>query len=188
MRKLILIKHSLPEMVPEVSARDWQLNAEGRRRCEPLADWLVSYQPLQIIASREPKAVETAELVATRLGLPVEVADDLHEHDRSNVGLLPAEQIRGLVAEFFRNPAELVFGRETARQAQARFRASVERSVAAQPAGNLAIVAHGTVITLLVASYSVIEPYAFWQRLGLPAAVVLSLPGYQLEEVVEEFT
>jgi len=35
--RLILVKHSLPEIVDGMRARDLRLGEEGRRRCDPLA-------------------------------------------------------------------------------------------------------------------------------------------------------
>ncbi len=36
-RRLILVKHSLPVLEPAVPAREWRLGEEGRRRCAGLA-------------------------------------------------------------------------------------------------------------------------------------------------------
>ena len=52
------------------------------------------------------------------------------------------------------------------------------------PAGNLAIVSHGTVMTLFLAHVSGIDPVPFWKQLGLPAFVVLSYPDLALLKVV----
>lgn len=70
---LILVRHSLPEMDFTVSAHQWHLSDEGRRRCEPLADALTDYHPVAIASSGEPKAVETAQIIAERFGLRVEI-------------------------------------------------------------------------------------------------------------------
>jgi broad specificity phosphatase PhoE len=138
-----------------------------------------------LLSSNEPKAVETAQLVAAQLDLHAEIAPRLHEHDRSNLPYLPAEEFQTLIADFFRRPSNLVMGRETAHQARDRFSNAVQRLITERPRGNIAIVAHGTVITLFVAEHAGIEPYAFWQCLGLPSFVVLSLPDLGLLEVVE---
>jgi broad specificity phosphatase PhoE len=53
------------------------------------------------------------------------------------------------------------------------------------PDQTVAIVSHGTVITLYVARAAGVEPFAFWQGLGLPAFVVLSWPRLGLLNVVE---
>ena len=51
MSTLILVKHSLPEIVENVPAREWKLSAEGQARCKKLAISLAKFQPDQIISS-----------------------------------------------------------------------------------------------------------------------------------------
>jgi broad specificity phosphatase PhoE len=185
MSYLILVKHALPDLIPAVPAAEWRLGEVGRRGSAALAERLRPYQPAAIIASREPKATETGSIAATILGIPFATAKNLHEHDRSGVGWLTAEVLDAKVAEFFARPSELVMGRETAGAARERFTDAVEQVLATHPPDNLAIVAHGTVITLLVAAHNPIEPFPLWKRLGCPSFVVLSLPGMALVEVVE---
>jgi broad specificity phosphatase PhoE len=185
-RRLILVRHSLPEYVTGVPASQWRLSAEGRRRCEQLAGQLAGHHPATIITSKEAKALETGQIVAEVLGLPLESVEDLHEHERGAVTDLGGQdEFRAQVAHLLEQPGELVMGYETADQAHARFAAAVARVVAQHPSGNVAIVSHGTVMTLFVARANQVDPVPLWRSLGLPAFVVLSLPGMDLLEVVE---
>ena len=79
-----------------------------------------------------------------------------------------------------------MFGRETANQARERFAAAVERVATRHRSGDVVIVAHGSVIALFVAEHTPLEPFALWQRLGLPSLVVLGLPGCELLTIVEK--
>jgi broad specificity phosphatase PhoE len=187
-RKLILIRHSLPEIVPSVPASQWRLSDDGRRRCERLAERLAAYEPCVIVTSLEPKAIETGQIVARILGIPVETAPDLHEHERPNVEPFGTRQeFEARVSRLFEHPAELVFGAETADQAHQRFASAIHDVLATARRGNLAIVTHGTVLTLFVARAAGLDPIPFWKRLGLPAFVVLSLPDLS-PQVVENVT
>jgi broad specificity phosphatase PhoE len=183
MRYLILVRHSLPEVVPAVPGYLWQLSAEGRTRCRLLAEQLSSYQPASIVSSVEPKAAETAALLSAHLHIPYKTVEGLHEHERGNVPYLGKEAWAQTVAAFFAQPDELVFGKETATQAFQRFNASVQQ-VQQQEEGNIVIVAHGTVISLFVAHYTDLQPLLFWRSLDTPAFVVLSVPDYSLVNVV----
>lgn len=186
MPTLILVKHSHPEIIPGVPANAWHLSAEGQRRCAPLADALAPYAPTVILSSTEPKAAETARLVAERLGLPVKGAEGLHEHDRTDLPFLSADDFQAAVARFFAEPGRLVMGGETADEAQARFAAAVAAVLAAHPAEEtVVIVAHGTVIALFVAAVAGLDGRALWQRLGLPAFVVLDRETMAVRTVVE---
>jgi broad specificity phosphatase PhoE len=128
---LILVKHSLPAIEPGVAAAAWRLSPAGRARCRPLADALAPYRPDYLFASAEPKATETAMLVAAQLGLGYAVAADLHEHRRATVPWLDAADFAAQVARCFAEPAALVMGEETADQAHRRFAGAVDTLVAA---------------------------------------------------------
>ncbi len=45
MPRLILVKHSLPEIVPALPANEWRLSEGGRPRCRVLAERLAAYSP-----------------------------------------------------------------------------------------------------------------------------------------------
>jgi broad specificity phosphatase PhoE len=182
---LILIRHSQSQPEPERPASQWPLTETGRRRCIALAERLAAYAPDLIVASRERKASQTGALVATRLGLPTKIADGLHEHQREHAGWLPDPAFEQAVSAFFARPNELVFGEETAYQASARFDAAVRGVLAAHPSQTVALVSHGTVITLFVAQHAGLAALPFWKRLGMPAIVVMSLPEMRLLEVIE---
>jgi len=184
MRKLILIKHASPLVVPGTPPEKWKLSDKGRESCGPLAEAVRAHAPAIIVASEEPKARETAEIVAKALDVPVETAADLHEHDRTNVPHMRSGEFISHMEVVFRKPTERVLGRESAVQALDRFERAVNDVVARHPAGNIAIVSHGTVIALLAAEHS--ERYGFdlWREMQLPSLVVMDLPGYELREVV----
>ena len=185
MPELILVKHSLPEIVSTLPASQWGLSEAGRLNCRALADSLAAYHPDVVVASSEPKAAETGEIVASTLGRPLATIEELHEHDRDNVGFLSGEHFEAAIARFFENPQSLVLGRETADQAHQRFAAAIEAIVTRYPTETVAVVTHGTVIALFVARATGLDPFPFWKRLDTPAFVVLSLPDRKVLMVVE---
>lgn len=182
---LILIRHSQSQPEPARPASQWPLTQAGRQRCVALAERLAAYAPDVIVTSRERKADETGALVAAQLGLPAMAADGLHEHLREHVGWLPNPAFEQAVTAFFTRPDDLVFGEETAGQAGARFDTAVRDVLAAHPGQTVAVVSHGTVITLFVAQHAGIAPLPFWKSLGMPAMVVFSLPDLRLLEVID---
>jgi broad specificity phosphatase PhoE len=185
---LILVKHSLPEINPDVPAASWKLSAEGRKRCAPLANALAVYHPGTIITSLEPKAIETGQLVATHLGLTCTPGDDLHEHLRLTVPFSGRQEFEAEIARFFAEPDRLVLGEETAAQASVRFERAVAELVSHHPQETLIVISHGTVISLFYKSRTAKDPYSLWQALDLPAYLVFSLPEPELVEVVSELS
>jgi broad specificity phosphatase PhoE len=186
LRSLLLIKHSLPEIVENLQASEWHLSAEGCQRCAALARAVAPYVPQVILSSREPKAQETAQILADSLKRNFVVVDNLHEHERTKTPFFSKAEFQASVQRFFDQPDRLVMGDETADAAQARFGKAIQSILADRPNDNLAIVAHGTVISLFVARQTGLDGFSLWQRLGLPSFVVLSLPDLNLVKVVEK--
>lgn len=184
--RIILVKHARPDLISGKPANSWLLSDEGRKSCAPLAERLREYAPDIIITSSEPKANETGLLVSEALGIPFQTAAGLHEHERSTTPLMnDTSAWEALVKEFFERPDELVFGDETASQAQERFTSALTAVLDARPDQTIVVVCHGTVISLYAGQVAGIDPFPLWQRLGLPSYVVFSRPDMEITEVVE---
>jgi broad specificity phosphatase PhoE len=179
---LILIRHAQVQIDTAVSSHQWQLSADGRSASHKLATKIVPYQPAHVITSQEAKAEVTGQIIAERLNIPCATAAGLQEHNRQGVPYFSDKaQFETAVANFFTHPDELVFGQETAVQAATRFTQAVNREIAAHPQTNIAIVAHGTVLTLFICQYNLkLNPIQFWQSLTLPCAFVLTLSAGKL--------
>ncbi len=198
MSKLIFIRHSQSQPDPSIPSRKWGLTEEGRRRCEPLAILLAPYNLDVIITSTEPKAIDTGVLVAQKLEIPCQVMENLHEHEREKAPFFDTkEEFLEAVTHLFSRPAELVFGEETAIQARDRFARAVASALAAYPQENIAIVTHGTVLSLFASQFAGQDttPHltswgtiTFWQCLGMPALVAFSHPEMNLLAQVNEIT
>jgi broad specificity phosphatase PhoE len=185
MAKLILIKHAPPQVEPGVSSHEWKLSPAGREKAAVLAERLRVHAPSVVFTSDEPKAIETAQIVADALGVPHQVAADLHEHDRSNVPQMPTREFISSMALFFKRPTELVLGRETAETAGRRVTGAIDRIIAENQGRDVAIVTHGTVLALYLAPLLPADPFELWRRLALPSFVVLDLASKKSIETVE---
>ena len=183
MSVLVFVKHSLPLVDPGVPARKWRLSDEGRVRSRMLGEELAGYELDLVVSSDEPKAVETAEIAAGALDVPIEIVERLHEHERATVGFLEKERFERSVERFFCRPAELVFGAETADEAHDRFSKAVNGLSDRFRCEKIAIVTHGTVLSLFVSRISELEPFTLWKRLGLPSWVALSRPDFRVVEI-----
>jgi probable phosphoglycerate mutase len=172
---LIFVKHSVPEIQADRPANTWKLSEEGRLGAQHLAEHLKSFDPEVILSSQEPKANETAEILAHRLRLDLKIMPDLHEHDRSNVPYLPHEAFQASIQDFFQKPDELVFGRETANQVYTRFYRAVHAILSEHQDKTIVLVTHGTVIALFVSRLTGSSDLELWNRLRLPSFVALDL-------------
>ena len=157
---------------------------EGRRRCQIFADWLIPYQLQRIVTSHEVKAHETGEILADRLRIPCQIAEGLHEHIRKPGSSFDQIAFKHSMKEFFENPERLVFGEETASQANQRFYQAVCFVMAEYSGQRIAIVSHGTVMSLFICWGNRLAAYPYWLNLGMPALAVLELPDFQLKETI----
>lgn len=135
-----------------------------------------------VIASREIKALATARSLAHSLAAEVGTAPGLEEHHRADEPLVEPDEFQRAMRRFFASPETLVFGDETANEAAARFRAAVTSVLASQPGRRLAIVSHGTVMTLLLAAPNGLDPYALWSSLAMPEAFVVRSSDWRIFE------
>ena len=179
MNNLILVRHSEPEIQPGKPASTWRLSERGRTRARKLAQELRGFSPASIWCSKEPKAIETARILADALNVPVNVTDGLEEHHRTAMPYFPTQdEFEQANQQFFRNPQQLVLGEETAQQSLRRFTVAVNRIIATDPAETAIVVTHGTVMTLYMASVSGVQPMCFWRSLETPSFVVLTPPDH----------
>jgi broad specificity phosphatase PhoE len=185
MQKLILIKHAAPLVDPAKSSDLWKLSEAGREQAARLAEPLRAMEIAAIVSSEEPKANETAEILGSALSVKVSTSRELREHDRRNVPHMRSRDFISMVELFFRKPDDRVLGSESANEALERFTKAVDEVIASHAEGNVAIVAHGTVIALCLEANSQRNGFELWRAMGLPSYAVVSLPGREVVEVVE---
>ena len=158
MAALIFITH--PEVVidPDRPVPEWPLNATGRARMERFAEVLAGNGISAVYASTERKAMDGAEIVAKRLGLPFKTDEALGENDRSATGYIAPPEFWEVVREFFGRPHESIRGWERAIDAQARIVEAVSRIARdKETSGDIVIVSHGGVGALLTAHLQNVE-------------------------------
>jgi broad specificity phosphatase PhoE len=156
MSSLIFLTH--PEVVidPLVPITQWPLNPIGRARMERFADALTGRPLSAVHASTEQKAIDGADIIAKRFGLPVQTDEDLGENDRSSTGYIAPPEFWDVVREFFAHPHQSIRGWERAIDAQTRIVAAMRRVVQATT-GDAVIVSHGGVGALLTAHLQNVE-------------------------------
>jgi broad specificity phosphatase PhoE len=89
---------------------------------------------------------------------------------------------------FFASPADRVFGEESADECRTRFSAAIDAILSDEPAHNVAIVSHGTVISLYAAPFFNLQPIDLWQRIVWPSYLVIDTSTKQGVAIVESLT
>lgn len=143
------LTHPQVDVAPGVPVPQWGLSAAGRARVASLAASHGLQGTTLVVSSTERKAVETAAPLAAGLGVPHDTRPAMHENDRSATGFLPPEEFEAMADRFFARPLDSVRGWERAIDAQTRIVTEVDAVLAAAPMGDILIVGHGAVGTLL---------------------------------------
>jgi broad specificity phosphatase PhoE len=184
MRKLLLIKHAAPLIDPTIASHHWTLSEAGKASCTGLAREVAKHAPARLFSSVEPKAHETAALLADALSLPLETRDGLREHNRSNVPHMRTSDFISSVELFFRKRSDRVLGLESAAECLQRFEQAVNGVLDSSGEQSTAIVAHGTVISLYLADRSQTSAFEIWRQMKLPSFAVVDADHDQVVEIV----
>jgi len=144
------LTHTNVLIVPDRPAGEWGLNPQGQQRAHAIgqANWITTTN--HIFSSGERKAIETATPIAATLGIGFDIRDQTHENDRSSTGYLPPDEFEETADRFFADPNQSVRGWETATHAQTRIVRETEALLGDCPAGDVLIIGHGAVGTLLL--------------------------------------
>jgi probable phosphoglycerate mutase len=144
--RIVLVRHGETDWNLERRYQghlDPPLNAAGRAQSEELAELLAAERIDAIYSSDLRRALETAEIVGARLGLPVVTDEGLREVDLGSwAGLTPEE-----VAERFGESS--THDGETRSEHTARVVGAVRRIAARHPEGCILVVTHGGSIRAL---------------------------------------
>ncbi|WP_306262637.1 histidine phosphatase family protein [Pararhizobium sp. IMCC21322] len=143
------LSHPQVRVDPAVAVPDWGLSDIGRSRTESVSHSHSLQSTTSIISSSERKAVETADMLARPLKLKVQERPATHENDRSATGFLSPDVFEDTANRFFERPHQSIDGWERAIDAQGRIVTEVISAIQDHGAGDLLIVGHGGVGTLL---------------------------------------
>tara|TARA_R110002020_G_scaffold48855_6_gene139544 strand:+ start:15807 stop:16406 length:600 start_codon:yes stop_codon:yes gene_type:complete len=135
---------------PMMPVERWGLNETGRRRVEAITAAAALRGTTSVISSNETKAIETAQPIAAALGFELVIRHGMHENDRTATGYLPPEEFELVADQFFANADQSVRGWERAVDAQARIVAETLATFENAPEGDVLLVGHGAVGTLLM--------------------------------------
>ena len=164
-----LLGHRIAGRMPGV-----RLSAAGNAQAQRLADQLASSPIQAVYASPLERARETAQPLAARLGLQVEIAEDVNELDFGEWTGRTLEELRE-IAEWglfnsFRSGARIPGG-ELMPEAQMRIVRFLERAARRHADAHVAVVSHGDVIKSALAYY-LGAPLDLFQRIEVgPASV-----------------
>jgi broad specificity phosphatase PhoE len=157
-----------------VHPTDWHLDDAGRADASRLAERLEVAPAIGcLMASTEPKALETAERIAARWGAEVVPDDGLREAARPGIG----PGYRAVVHRYLRG--ELPDGWEAHAEVEARVAASVAAAADLAAGRPVVVVSHGLALALHLGDRlgRDFDRESFWSSLAFPDAWALDEAG-----------
>jgi broad specificity phosphatase PhoE len=141
------------------------LSASGRKSAEHLAS-VLSAQPIaEIYSSPYRRSIETVTPLAKRLGLHVQLIDDLRERKLPTVR---AAEVHTLVESAWRSPSVAPAEGESNVAAQARGLATMEGLIARHRGEQVVVATHGNLLALIINAFDPAFGFESWCKLSLP--------------------
>ncbi len=176
----LLIRHGETDTLSRIlagRAPGTALNARGQAQAAQLAERLAGAGIRRIVSSPLERARQTAEPLARRLGLAVEIAEELNELDFGSWTGRTFEDLRATVPwqryNRFRSTTRMADG-ELIGQVQARAISLMVRLAAEFPDETIALFSHGDVIRAVVAHFAGM-PLDFLHRIEISPASVTTV-------------
>ena len=147
-----MIRHARPvrDEAPEGGSADPVLADLGRLQAETTADFLIDEGIDHIVSSSMKRAVQTAEPLAARLGLGIEMLDDFRESDHRSRIYVPTEEWSRddpAVAHYYdedRDLSDTIFS-DGYEEFRARVHNGFEHVIGANRSRTVAVFCHGMV-------------------------------------------
>lgn len=157
--RLLLVRHAAHDLAGRALAGRMpglSINGQGRSQAEALASRLAPEGIAAVYSSPQPRACETAAPLASRLGLPVDIAPEFDEIDFGAWTGCSFDQVRdqhpAAWSEWVdRRSAATPPGGEAFADMQRRALAGMDRLRMSHPQQSLVVVSHGDVIKAVLA-------------------------------------
>lgn len=171
---LYLVRHPHTRVDPSQPASRWGLSDRGRAEVRTLVALPLWASVSHVYTSSQPKTTLVGTAVQQAHSIPFTVNNALDEAQRD--GWLGTDAFEAAQRAFFVEPESTpVAGWESAHAAQTRFLAAMDGILRQHPPGeSLAVVSHGTVLTLYAAHVRGVPPtFDDWQQIGFAAIMAV---------------
>ncbi|MHA2141074.1 MAG: histidine phosphatase family protein [Candidatus Thorarchaeota archaeon] len=163
------MKHGKTAIDRNFPVHDWPLTEEGLRQVEALVSSGIFDSVDSIFSSTEPKAMQTAQPFADRLGIDIVSFPELRELDRAKGGFLSKAKYQQSVKEILNRHA-VVTGWELRENALSRFQSGIMKIMSKDDFDQALLISHGLVLSMHFADLlGVDDVFSRWQKMDFCA-------------------
>ena len=180
--RLVLVRHGETDLNRQGRVQGLNadpLNALGRVQADSIAEAVAADMPFDLYASPVPRALETASVVSSRLGVSVTRLDPVREADAGELVGLTGEEMRRRYPAFMERWAAdagtaRMPGGESMEEVRLRAWRAVDRLRSGHPHDTVVVVAHNQTIGAIVAT-ALDMPLLHFQRLSFALGSITRL-------------
>jgi broad specificity phosphatase PhoE len=181
MAYLYLIRHPRTHVDPSRQAHEWAISDQGRAQVHALTEAPFWKNVVAIYSSNQAKAIEPARTIGQHYGIPVTSMPGLAEVQRGTEIYHSTGDYNTILSKFFSSPDFSVQGWEQAASALTRFQQAISEILANHPAQSVAIVSHGTILTLYTAMLQGQSPtLQRWKGIDFASVGAVDIASMQL--------
>lgn len=154
------------------------LTPQGKEAAGAVTDILLQHNIEAVVSSPYARAVQTVEGLAERLGLEIELEEDLRERLLAGV-YYPVEDkdFMPAIERLFREPGFAMPGGESNEGSQQRSIAALQQVMKRHKGKNIAVGTHGNIMTLMLNYFDDSYGLEFWKQTSKPDIYKLSFDG-----------
>jgi broad specificity phosphatase PhoE len=178
---LYLIRHPRTHVDPTRPPHEWQLSEQGRAQVKALAAASFWQQVTGLYSSDQPKAMGAAGTIGAQHQIPVGSLAGLAEVSRGHEVYHSAGDYDKILGQFFAFPDHAIAGWERGTDALRRFANSVNYIINQHPNQSIALLSHGTILTLYTAMLDQHPPtLARWRSISFATVAAVEIESQHL--------
>jgi 2,3-bisphosphoglycerate-dependent phosphoglycerate mutase len=178
---LYLIRHPRTHVDPTRPPNEWELSEQGRAQVRVLGAAPFWKSVKVLYSSGQPKALGAAGTIGALHNIPVGSLSGLAEVSRGHEVYHSAGDYDTILGQFFAFPDHAIAGWERGTDALNRFTASVEHIVSQHPDQSIALLSHGTILTLYTAMLDQQPPtLERWRSIAFATVAAVDIDSHKL--------
>ena len=171
---LYLIRHPLTHVDPTRPSAEWDLSEQGRQQVDALISAPFWKGVAALYSSEQMKALGPAKMIGESYQIPVTALPGIAEVRRDKQVYRTNSSHQLILQEFFKSPDKVIEGWERAAAALDRFVQSTQHVVKNHPNESIALLSHGTILTLYTAFLDKQPPtLARWVKIGFASVATV---------------